>query len=104
MGADRGSAIYAAYDARRREEAMDYETEHSASVLTTEAIQGAKKFTAGWGRCSHLQSVLLILLYLSLFYGKDSMISIRVFFIIDSSLFHRSGKFNVNKVKEPEVG
>jgi len=37
----------------------------SASVLTTEAIQGAKKFTAGWGR---------------------------------------SGKFNVNKVAEPEVG
>jgi len=63
--ADRGSAIYAAYDARSREEAMDYETEHSASVLTTEAIQGAKKFTAGWGR---------------------------------------SGKFNVNKVTEPEVG
>ena len=29
--ADRGSAIYAAYDARSREEAMDYETEHSAS-------------------------------------------------------------------------
>ena len=72
--ADRGSAIYAAYDARSREDAMDYETEHSASgkysilnpvptiqtktdtvtfsfaVLTTEAIQGAKKFTAGWGR------------------------------------------------------
>jgi len=63
--ADRGSAIFAAYDARSREEAMDYETEHSASVLTTEAIQGAKKFTAGWGR---------------------------------------SGKFNVNKVAEPEVG
>jgi len=34
-------------------------------ILTTEAIQGAKKFTAGWGR---------------------------------------SGKFNVNKVAEPEVG
>jgi len=61
--ADRGSALFATYGARSVEEAMDYETEHSASVLTTEAIQGAKKFTAGWGR---------------------------------------SGKFNVNKVAEPE--
>merc|ERR1712083_1282727 len=57
--ADRGSAIYAAYDARSREEAMDYETEHSASVLTTEAIQGAKKFTAGWGRFVHTLHMLL---------------------------------------------
>ena len=90
--ADRGSAIYAAYDARSREEAMDYETEHSASgmdtlkkvpkatkylaiekkpkvliacfyiflqsVLTTEAIQGAKKFTAGWGRLVNILFVL----------------------------------------------
>ena len=30
--------------------AMSFESENSASVLTTEAVQGAKKFTAGWGR------------------------------------------------------
>ena len=36
-------------------------------VLTTEAIQGAKKFTAGWGRCSYLQSVLSILLSILVF-------------------------------------
>ena len=44
-------------------------------------------------------------LFLNLFYRIDPIISIRVFFfIIDSSLFRRSGKFNVNKVTEPEVG
>lgn len=43
---------------------MSFESENSAQVLTTEAIIGAKKFTAGLGR---------------------------------------SGKFNVNKVKEEEV-
>ena len=44
-------------------------------------------------------------LFLNLFYRMDPIISIRVFFfIIDSSLFRRSGKFNVNKVTEPEVG
>ena len=41
--ADRGSAIYAAYDARSREEAMDYETEHSASGKHNEILCVAYK-------------------------------------------------------------
>jgi len=50
LRADRESTLNASYSARNLEEAMNYESENSAAVLTTEAIEGAKKFTAGWGR------------------------------------------------------
>ena len=124
--ADRGSAIYAAYDARSREEAMDYETEHSASgkhneilaLLTRPCLKVLLSSADNRGDSrskeihSRLGQVLLSTtsainpsLFLNLFYRIDPIISIRVFFfIIDSSLFRRSGKFNVNKVTEPEVG
>lgn len=64
LRADRESALHATFSAKNIDEAMSFESENSAQVLTTEAIIGAKKFTAGLGR---------------------------------------SGKFNVNKVKEKEV-
>jgi len=64
LRADRESALHATFSARNIDEAMSFESENSAQVLTTEAIIGAKKFTAGLGR---------------------------------------SGKFNVNQVKEKEV-
>jgi len=64
LRADRESALYATFSSQNLEQAMSFESENSAQVLTTEAIIGAKKFTAGLGR---------------------------------------SGKFNVNKVKEEEV-
>lgn len=50
LRSDRESALFASYGARSQEEAMSFESENSASVLTTEAVLGAKKFTAGWGR------------------------------------------------------
>jgi len=64
LRADRESALHATFSAQNIDEAMSFESENSAKVLTTEAIIGAKKFTAGLGR---------------------------------------SGKFNVNQVKEKEV-
>jgi len=64
LRADRESALHATFSAQNIDEAMSFESENSARVLTTEAIIGAKKFTAGLGR---------------------------------------SGKFNVNQVKEKEV-
>jgi len=64
LRADRESALHATFSAKNIDEAMSFESENSAQVLTTEAIIGAKKFTAGLGR---------------------------------------SGKFNVNQVKEKEV-
>merc|ERR1719219_1578457 len=63
LRADRESALHATFSAQNIDEAMSFESENSAKVLTTEAIIGAKKFTAGLGR---------------------------------------SGKFNVNQVKEKE--
>jgi len=63
LRADRESALNATFSAKNLDEAMSFESENSAQVLTTEAIIGAKKFTAGLGR---------------------------------------SGKFNVNQVKEKE--
>ena len=60
-------------------------------MLTTEAIQGAKKFTAGWGRLANFNSLKI----------KSSASSVQP---IPSFPFSRSGKFNVNKVSEPEVG
>jgi len=50
LRADRQSALYNAYSAKNLETALSYETEHSARVLTTEAIVGAKKFAAGMGK------------------------------------------------------
>ena len=50
LKADRQSALYNAYSAKNLETALSYETEHSARVLTTEAIVGAKKFAAGLGK------------------------------------------------------
>jgi len=50
LRADRQSALHATFSANTIEEAMSFESENSAAVLTTEAIQGAKKFTAGLGR------------------------------------------------------
>ena len=50
LRADRDSALHAAYSARSLEDAMSFESENSARVLTTEAIAGAKKFTAGLGK------------------------------------------------------
>jgi len=64
LRADRESALHATFSSQNIDEAMSFESENSAQVLTTEAIIGAKKFTAGLGR---------------------------------------SGKFNVNQVKEKEV-
>ena len=50
LRADRQSSLYASYSAKNMEDALNYETEHSAAVLTTEAIAGAKKFAAGMGK------------------------------------------------------
>lgn len=50
MRADRQSTLYACYSASSLEDALTYETEQSAKVLTTEAIVGAKKFAAGLGK------------------------------------------------------
>ena len=38
------------FSAKNLEDALTYETEQSAKVLTTEAIVGAKKFAAGMGK------------------------------------------------------
>lgn len=50
LKADRESTIYATYSSKNLSEALNFETEHSARVLTTEAIIGAKKFAAGLGK------------------------------------------------------
>jgi len=50
LRADRESALHATFSAKNIDEAMSFESENSAQVLTTEAIIGAKKFTAGLGR------------------------------------------------------
>lgn len=50
LRADRESALHATFSARNLDEALSFESENSAQVLTTEAIVGAKKFTAGLGR------------------------------------------------------
>jgi len=47
---DRESAYHATFSARNIEEALEYESENAAKVLTTEAVLGAKKFMAGLGR------------------------------------------------------
>ena len=104
---------------------MDYETEHSASgkhneilaLLTRPCLKVLLSSADNRGDSrskeihSRLGQVLLSTicainapLYLNLLYRINSIISIIVFLIFDLSLFHRSGKFNVNKVTEPEVG
>ena len=50
LRADRQSTLYSSYSSTSLEDAMNYETEQSAKVLTTEAIVGAKKFAAGMGK------------------------------------------------------
>ena len=50
LRADRESALHATFSSQNIDEAMSFESENSAQVLTTEAIIGAKKFTAGLGR------------------------------------------------------
>ena len=50
LRADRQSTLYSSYSSSSLEDAMNYETEQSAKVLTTEAIVGAKKFAAGMGK------------------------------------------------------
>ena len=50
LKADMESTIYATYSAKYLSQALNFETEHSARVLTTEAIIGAKKFAAGLGK------------------------------------------------------
>eukprot|EP00088_Acartia_fossae_P015344 TRINITY_DN1839_c0_g1_i12.p1 TRINITY_DN1839_c0_g1~~TRINITY_DN1839_c0_g1_i12.p1 ORF type:complete len:349 (-),score=78.19 TRINITY_DN1839_c0_g1_i12:745-1791(-) len=47
---DRESALHATFSAKNIDEALEFESENSAKVLTTEAILGAKKFLAGFGR------------------------------------------------------
>merc|ERR1719483_1671878 len=50
LRADRESTLHATFNSHNLEEAMGFESENAAKVLTTEAVQGAKKFTAGLGR------------------------------------------------------
>jgi len=50
LRADRDSAINATYSAANQESAMEFESQNAAGVLTTESVQGAKKFLAGLGR------------------------------------------------------
>jgi len=47
---DRQSALNATFSAKNMESAMEFESQNAVAVLTTEAIQGAKKFEAGLGR------------------------------------------------------
>lgn len=47
---DRNSAYNATFSAKNLEDAMEFESQNAANVLTTEAIEGAKKFAAGLGR------------------------------------------------------
>lgn len=50
MNADRQSAYYAAYTASSQEDALRYEYENGIKVLEEESIQGAKRFTEGFGK------------------------------------------------------
>ncbi|XP_061821439.1 enoyl-CoA hydratase EchA19 isoform X1 [Nerophis lumbriciformis] len=50
MRSDRSSAIYNCYDASSFTQAMQYEMDHGAPVILSEAIAGAAKFTTGAGR------------------------------------------------------
>ena len=44
-----GSKVFC-FSAKNIDDALTYETEQSAKVVTTEAIVGAKKFAAGLGK------------------------------------------------------
>lgn len=50
LRADRSSAIYSCYDAPSFTQAMQYEVNHGVSVIQSEAVPGATKFTTGVGR------------------------------------------------------
>ncbi|XP_049604775.1 enoyl-CoA hydratase EchA19 [Syngnathus scovelli] len=50
MRADRSSAIYSCYDAASVTQAMQYEIDHGAPVILSEAVAGAIQFTTGTGR------------------------------------------------------
>lgn len=50
MRADRSSAIYSCYDAPSFVQAMQYEVDHGVSVIQSESVPGATKFTTGVGR------------------------------------------------------
>ncbi|XP_023344900.1 uncharacterized protein LOC111714093 [Eurytemora carolleeae] len=47
---DRASAYNSTFSRSNFEDSMEYESLNAASVLTTEAVSGAKKFAAGLGR------------------------------------------------------
>ncbi|XP_026148699.1 probable enoyl-CoA hydratase [Mastacembelus armatus] len=50
LRADRASAMYSCYDAPSFTQAMQFEIIHGIPVVQSEAIQGARTFTAGAGR------------------------------------------------------
>ncbi|KAM4688694.1 enoyl-CoA hydratase EchA19-like isoform 2-T2 [Discoglossus pictus] len=50
MRADRVSAYYSTFDASSFEDAMQYEFNRGAEVLTEESVAGAKRFSRGEGR------------------------------------------------------
>jgi len=50
LRADRESALYATFSSKSAEDSLEFESQNAAQVLTTESIQGAKKFMAGLGR------------------------------------------------------
>ncbi|XP_072267835.1 enoyl-CoA hydratase EchA19-like isoform X2 [Pyxicephalus adspersus] len=50
MQADRASAYYSTFDAANFTDAMQYEFDNGAKVLTEESVAGASRFSAGEGR------------------------------------------------------
>ncbi|KAM9337733.1 enoyl-CoA hydratase EchA19 [Symphorus nematophorus] len=50
LRADRSSAMYSCYDALSFTQAMQYEIDHGAPVILSEAVAGATRFTTGAGR------------------------------------------------------
>jgi enoyl-CoA hydratase/carnithine racemase len=50
MQTDRASCYYSAYNAKSFEDAMSNEFDNGISVITTESLQGAARFSAGAGR------------------------------------------------------
>ena len=63
------------------ESALQFESEHAAKVLTTEAIMGAKKFLAGYGRSGKFNvnsvSLMFDLVSLSLIFDLVSLMIIQ---------------------------
>ncbi|XP_037549835.1 probable enoyl-CoA hydratase [Nematolebias whitei] len=50
LRSDRSSAVHSCYDATTFTQAMQFEFDHGAPVIQTEAFRGATQFTAGAGR------------------------------------------------------